>query len=223
MILAIDTSGTDCGAALWEDSLIDSIIIAGALRHNEVLLKLIDRVLYNNEVKPSDISVVAVSSGPGSFTGLRVGMAVAKGLCLSWSLPLVAVPTLEGLANCVPFSAGNAMTLMPARATEVYWALFHAEKSEWVSKSSDTVSDIADLAKVCQRDLFLYGEGYTKHQDVLDRLFLNRRVTLPETESLLPLAVATAKLAADRFLKGQIDDVMNSEPNYCYSFPRKDS
>ncbi|HEX7343911.1 MAG TPA: tRNA (adenosine(37)-N6)-threonylcarbamoyltransferase complex dimerization subunit type 1 TsaB, partial [bacterium] len=91
MILALDTSGSRCGVALWSSDLIGHRESDSALRHNELLLHQIQALLAVYEVGRADLRAVAVSSGPGSFTGLRVGLAVAKGLCWSLRLPLICV------------------------------------------------------------------------------------------------------------------------------------
>jgi len=108
MILGIDTTGMDCSVAIWHEELIGVRTIEGGLRHNERLLSEIDTLLSAESIACDKLDAIAVSSGPGSFTGLRVGMATAKGLCIAWDIPFIAVPTLDGLA----------------RANEAYWTLF---------------------------------------------------------------------------------------------------
>lgn len=221
MILAIDTSGSHCGVALWEDGLVALNQSHSQLRHNEVLLDQIQSLLVEHKAPGSSLSAVAVSSGPGSFTGLRVGMAAAKGLCWTWTLPFIAIPTLEGLAEAVPAGIEKVLTLMPARARDVYWALFEHNTDGWRRKSEDQVSDIQNVGKVCEENVFLFGEGYIKHKDDLDRIFAGRRLALPEGKTPDALAVSTARLAARRWRRGDFDDLMQTEPKYCYSFPRR--
>lgn len=221
MILAIDTSGRDCGVALWLEDLVGIRAMKSALRHNEVLFDLIQTLLAEKIVHYDNLAAITVSSGPGSFTGLRVGMAAAKGLCMVWNIPLIAVPTLEALADGVPLRLPQVLTIIPARATEVYWALFESNGEQRRRKTDDRVSDISELGSACSGDVFLTGEGYSKHQKELDRIFANRRLDLMVSESVEKLVVSTAKLGAARFKEKRFDDLMNSEPNYCYEFPRR--
>ncbi|MBU1881052.1 tRNA (adenosine(37)-N6)-threonylcarbamoyltransferase complex dimerization subunit type 1 TsaB, partial [bacterium] len=131
MILAIDTTGFKCGTALWDNGRITLLETEEKLRHNEVIFAQIQQLLQDQNSSLADVEAVAVSSGPGSFTGLRVGMAVAKSLCWSLEIPFIAVPTLEGLANCAPADIYSVISIMPARADEVYWSHFAYENNRW--------------------------------------------------------------------------------------------
>jgi tRNA threonylcarbamoyladenosine biosynthesis protein TsaB len=221
MILAFDTSGRDCGVALWKDSSAGVRIEEGALRHNEKLLEMMLSLMSEKNVAKQDLEAIAVSAGPGSFTGLRVGLATAKGLCMAWDIPLITVPTLESLAESVPKCISNVLALMPARAKEVYWALYINGQEERKKEGDIRVDDIEQLNQLCAGSLFLVGEGYKKHQSELDRIFQDRRLTLAASESVENPVVSIARLGAKRFRNGQFDDLMNSEPNYCYAFPRR--
>jgi tRNA threonylcarbamoyladenosine biosynthesis protein TsaB len=168
-----------------------------------------------------DLEAIAVSAGPGSFTGLRVGLATAKGLCMAWDIPLITVPTLESLAESVPSRISNVLALMPARAKEVYWARFNNGEKGRNMEGDVRVDDIEQLNELCSGSVFLVGEGYKKHQSELDRIFQDRRLTLDASESVVIPVVSVARLGAERFRIGQFDDLMNSEPYYCYVFPRR--
>jgi tRNA threonylcarbamoyladenosine biosynthesis protein TsaB len=219
MILAIDTSGQRCGLALWNGKLLDYTETRDNLRHNEVLLSRLRDLLQRNHFQLSNLKAVAVSSGPGSFTGLRVGMAVAKGLCWSQQLPLITVPTLEGLAAGVPARLKRVVPLMPARASEVYWVLYEYEERSWKQQSDYSVCEVAKLSEVIHGSVFLCGEGFERHYDALVSSFASRRLVIDETESLEPLVISTARLAERRYLDAQCDDLKASEPEYFYPFP----
>ncbi len=221
MILALDTTGHDCGIALlWED-YFQMRIIEGGLKHNEILLSEIDRLLADNAISGAKLSAVAVSSGPGSFTGLRVGMAAAKGLCMAWKIPFITVPTLDGLAASVSSEVGRVLTLMSARATEVYWAVFEWSASKWDRLTENQLDDISILNQKIDGEVFPVGEGYIKHQTEIDRIFKNTLIQNKQTIKVKPLVHSTAIIARTKFVNGQFDDIMESEPQYCYAFPRK--
>ncbi len=221
MILALDTTGHDCGIALlWED-YFQMRIIEGGLKHNEILLSEIDRLLADNAISGAKLSAVAVSSGPGSFTGLRVGMAAAKGLCMAWKIPFITVPTLDGLAASVSSEVGRVLTLMSARATEVYWAVFEWSASKWDRLTENQLDDISILNQKIDGEVFPVGEGYIKHQTEIDRIFKNTLILNKQTIKVKPLVHSTAIIARTKFVNGQFDDIMESEPQYCYAFPRK--
>ncbi len=221
MILAIDTCGNKCGTALWKEDLIGYLESNGTLRHNEILIEQIRTLFTDYSIDHSLIEAIAVSAGPGSFTGLRVGMSAAKGLCWSWNVPFIAISTLEGLAEAVPPRMDRVMPMMPARAKEVYWAIFKHTEKGWKRQCEDTVSEIYELKNTFSGEIFLFGEGYTKHHADLEGIFLSRIKTLMESEKIESLVVSTARLAAKRYQKGQFDDLMRTEPQYCYAFPRQ--
>jgi tRNA threonylcarbamoyladenosine biosynthesis protein TsaB len=176
-----------------------------------------------SQVRLGDLTAVAISSGPGSFTGLRVGMAAAKGLCRALNLPLIAVPTLEALAASVPPRLQRALPLLPARAREVYWRLFEHDGNRWNPVGDYTVRDVGKVNEVVKGSVFLCGEGYGRHRAELDVLFADRRLELAEPESLEPLVVSAARLAAERYSLEQFDDLIQTEPEYFYPFPRINS
>ncbi len=98
-ILGIETSGENCGASLYfDEKKFTEINYHEKNIHSEILFDLIDRLLQLSKTKLSDVSAIAVSIGPGSFTGLRIGLAAAKGLAVGASLPIIPVPTLKALA-----------------------------------------------------------------------------------------------------------------------------
>ncbi len=220
MILALDTSGTQCCTVLWDGEVVAQAQPEGQLRHNELLLFQMQRLLAESKVLPEQLQAVVVSSGPGSFTGLRVGMAVAKGLCWSWNLPLIAIPTLDGIAAGVPNRFPQVLALMPARAREVYWRLFQNRSGNWEPKGELSIGEIGSLGSMIAGAVFLCGEGYELHRAELDVFFTGRVLSLEPGETLPSLAVNTARLAEKRLKLGQVEDLKTCEPQYCYAYPR---
>jgi tRNA threonylcarbamoyladenosine biosynthesis protein TsaB len=134
-VLAIETSTLAGGVALCEDGRVVGLSLLDiALTHSERLMAMIDRLLEDCRATLADVDGLAISIGPGSFTGLRVGAATAKGLALALSVPVAPVPTLDALAANVPFAAAPVCALLDARKNEVYCALYrwdgHATRRE---------------------------------------------------------------------------------------------
>ena len=131
-VLAVETS-TMCGsvALLEEEKLISEYLLDIKTTHSERLMPAIDRVLKDSEVDLSQIDGFAVSLGPGSFTGLRIGLSAIKGLALAMNKPIAGIPTLDALAHNIPFSRYTISPLLDARRGEVYTALYRFnEKGE---------------------------------------------------------------------------------------------
>jgi tRNA threonylcarbamoyladenosine biosynthesis protein TsaB len=141
-ILAIETSTRAGGVALLDgDRLVAGAILNIALTHSERLMAMIDRLLAEGGCSLEGLDGLAVSVGPGSFTGLRVGIAAVKGLALASDLPVAAVPTLDALAAALPYSLRAVCPVLDARKGEVYVSLYR-----WMAGSMTRCWDYLALA-----------------------------------------------------------------------------
>lgn len=124
-ILALESAALSAGAAVWEDNLLKSEqFVNCGLTHSQTLLPLVDAALSAAGKTVADMDAIAVSAGPGSFTGVRIGMGVAKGLALGAGKPIICVPTLLALAYNVSAFPGDIVPIMDARRGEVYTATY---------------------------------------------------------------------------------------------------
>ena len=124
LILAVDSATQVAGVALVaRDRVIREEFVNFGKKHSEILLPLIDRVMKESECDWGQITALAVTVGPGSFTGLRIGMATVKGLSMATGLPIAAIPTLEVLAHNLAGSQALVATVLDARRQEVYFAV----------------------------------------------------------------------------------------------------
>ena len=131
-ILNIETSTTNCSVALSENGSVVGLKEDNSLNysHAERLHVYIDAVLKAAEVAIDQLDAIAISKGPGSYTGLRIGVSAAKGLCYAMNVPLISVPTLEALAHQVEVPKGAIVAMLDARRQEVYSAMFDEHFSE---------------------------------------------------------------------------------------------
>ena len=124
-ILAIDSSGLVASTALYVDGQIRAEYSVNFKKtHSETLLPMIDEIMSMTKTEKNELSAIAIAAGPGSFTGLRIGSATAKGLGLALSIPLIPVPTLEGLAYQAMEANGVICPMMDARRAQVYTAMY---------------------------------------------------------------------------------------------------
>jgi tRNA threonylcarbamoyladenosine biosynthesis protein TsaB len=135
-VLALETSTLAGGVALVDgERLVAEYLLDVSITHSERLMGAVDRVLADARWTPRDLQGIAVSIGPGSFTGLRVGVSAAKGLALALGVPIAAVPTLDAMAAAVPWAALPVCPILTARRDEVYAALYRHEgeglRREW--------------------------------------------------------------------------------------------
>lgn len=147
LMLALESSAKAASAALFEDGRLIGISAAnGGLTHSRTLLPMAEDLLKNLDRSVTDVGVVAVAHGPGSFTGLRIGMAEAKGLCWALRIPAIGVSTLEAMAFGGPDMDGTMLCCaMDARRGQVYNALFTVEGGRPVRLTDDRALSLADL------------------------------------------------------------------------------
>jgi tRNA threonylcarbamoyladenosine biosynthesis protein TsaB len=124
-LLAVESATLSGGAAILDgDRVLGEITLNIAITHSERLLAAVDRLLADCGLAPADLEGLAVSVGPGSFTGLRVGLATVKGLAMALDLPIAPVPTLDALAARLPFADAAVCPILDARKNEVYLSLY---------------------------------------------------------------------------------------------------
>lgn len=219
LILAIETATEICSVSLIRDNEIIAIRESeGSNEHSALLASFIDEVMKETGFQYQQLDAVAVSKGPGSYTGLRIGVSTAKGLCYAMNKPLISVGTLEAMAFQVidnnMLDANNSVLLCPmidARRMEVYTAVFDAELEE-VSPVIAEIIDENSFAET-QKKILIFGNGATKCMSVLKK---NEKVILlPEIRTS---SVSVAKIAAKKFKQSLFEDIAYFEPFYLKDF-----
>ena len=163
IILAVDSSSRAASAALWKDGdLLGEQFLNTRLTHSQTLLPLVDQLLRSTETTPAQPDCFAVSVGPGSFTGLRIGIAAAKGLAFAAGKPCAPVSTLEGLAYNLLAHDGLICPVMDARCQQVYTALFSCREGRLTRLWEDQAISLAQLGEELARrrePTLLVGDG----------------------------------------------------------------
>lgn len=172
----------------------------------------IQNILQENNLQPHQLSAIAVSAGPGSYTGLRVGMAAAKGLCYALAIPLISINTLQMMAAAINEPPADLLCpMIDARRMEVFTALFDTALNE-VSPSKNLILDEGAFSERLQQNTILFfGNGSKKAADIIkhpNALFVD----------LTANATAMVLLAAKKFRTGQFADLAYSEPFYGKDF-----
>ncbi|MEO5911595.1 MAG: tRNA (adenosine(37)-N6)-threonylcarbamoyltransferase complex dimerization subunit type 1 TsaB [Pelobium sp.] len=220
LILQIETATQTCSVSLSQDGiLLDTVEKTERNIHAAVITVFIEELLAKTGKKMADLEAVAVSMGPGSYTGLRIGVSTAKGLCYALDIPLISVNTLDAMFEGFKaklFSV-NASTLfcpmIDARRMEVYCALYGNDGI----KLKDTAAEIIDsesFADVLQNHIiYFFGDGAAKCEAILG-LQLNARIIDDFENSAAHLAVK----ANEKYLLGDFEDVAYFEPFYLKDF-----
>lgn len=214
MILAIDTSTRVSSVALVEDGrVIAELNQDTRLTHSERLMPQIKQLLDMAEKTSRDLTAIAVSIGPGSFTGLRIGMATAKTMAYALGISIIGVPTMEALAWNCPLDGHHLVAMLDAQKGNVYTARYHFESGKIVVEEDAVVrpyEEAVELLVQLDEPCLIVGE----RQAIRDASILTECVRTAPPHLFAPRAASVALCAAARLERGEIDDVMRLEPLY---------
>ncbi|NBW36620.1 MAG: tRNA (adenosine(37)-N6)-threonylcarbamoyltransferase complex dimerization subunit type 1 TsaB [Cytophagia bacterium] len=208
LILSLETSVDSCSVALHENGvLLHSELIKEPQAHATRLALLIQTSLQSSNRSMNELNAVAITSGPGSYTGLRIGTSTAKGLCFALNIPLLSVNTLELLIYQASFH----------NPEEVYTMLTNSDRTV-VRETTAEIIDEHSYRTILENNKILFlGNGAAKCKEVINHpnaLFLDDQQ---------PLASALGELAYNKFQQNQFEDLVHFEPNYLKDFQVKKS
>lgn len=213
-ILGIDTSTkTGSVALITERSVIAQYSLNIEVTHSERLMATVDRVLNDTGVGMEDIGGFSVAIGPGSFTGLRIGIASVKGLSFATGKPMAAVPTLMAIAANIPFAAHPVCPLLHARKDEVYLSIYRAEGISCVQVIPESAVPISKLGSIIHERTIFTGEGAYHYRDRIESILQDRAVIAPRS-SILPSAAVVAEIGLRMILNGCQADPDTITPMY---------
>ncbi|MEX1000024.1 MAG: tRNA (adenosine(37)-N6)-threonylcarbamoyltransferase complex dimerization subunit type 1 TsaB [Thermodesulfobacteriota bacterium] len=218
-ILAIETS-TYAGsiAVVGDDTILGEYYFNIGPVHTEKLIPSIDWLLSELGMAKSDLSGVAVSLGPGSFTSLRVGISTAKGICYSLGIPLIGVSSLKALAMNLPFAPYNICPVIDARKGEVFASLFRSHNGELERILEDIVVSPEGLVEIIKDNTIFVGDGALLYKDYLEDnlgsgiMFSPINTNSPRASNLALSEIG--KFKEDRDNKYIYDEIMNLAPHY---------
>ena len=212
-ILNIETATKNCSVALAKDgkTILCKEIAEEGYSHAERLHVFIEAIIKDAGIALQDLSAIAVSQGPGSYTGLRIGVSAAKGLCYALDIPLIAVDTLQALAAQVTISSGLIIPMIDARRMEVYSAIF----GPTLEKKREVLAQIIDDNSFEDREETLYfvGDCADKCKPVLTK---ENHVFLEEI--VYPSAKDMSAISFEKFKINDTVDVAYFEPYYLKDF-----
>ena len=215
-ILAIDTATENCSVALLVNDRVISRSEVAPRDHTKKVLPMVDEVLKEAGLTLQDLDALAFGRGPGSFTGVRIGIGIAQGLAFGADLPMIGVSTLAAMAQASyrQHGATDVAGAIDARMSEVYWARYtRQENGEWAGVDAECVIPPARLAEEAQADDKTWtkaGTGWDAYQEDLGKLPLNLTsgvVLYPDSQDIVILAEQELK-------KGNTVPVEESSPVY---------
>ena len=216
LILAFETSAKAGSVALMkEGKLLGESYNNTGLTHSQTLLKMAEDLLRSCGYTPQDVEAVAVAAGPGSFTGVRIGVAAAKGYAWGSRIPCCGVSTLEAMALTLGIWDGTVVGVMDARRNQVYTATFRAEEGKLARLTEDRAISLEQLGEELQNSsgpVFLVGDGSNLCYTTLKAQAAN--LILPPEHRMHQRASGVALAAEGKLARGEACDGAALTPNY---------
>jgi tRNA threonylcarbamoyladenosine biosynthesis protein TsaB len=212
-ILNIETATKNCSVSIAKngETIVCKEIAEEGYSHAEKLHVFIEEVIAEAGLNVQDLNAVAVSQGPGSYTGLRIGVSAAKGLCFALNIPLIAIDTLQTLASQAKVSEGKIIPMLDARRMEVYSEVFNAKLETERAIEAEVITQ--DSFAEYNETVYFVGDCAEKCKPVLTK---ENFVFLEEIK--FPSASAMSKISYDKYQKSDIVDVAYFEPYYLKDF-----
>ncbi len=215
IILHLETATTNCSVSISKDS--EMIVLkennAASYSHSEQLHVFIKEALKEASLSFSDLDAVAISKGPGSYTGLRIGVSAAKGICFSLDIPLISIPTLQSIANQVDLKPGElVIPVLDARRMEVYSCVYDNNYQEIRETRAEVINEESFVEYLGENKVYVMGSGAEKCRGVL------QHPNFIFNESVVPSAKDMVSMAFEKYESKQFEDVAYFEPYYLKDF-----
>lgn len=214
VILNIETATKNCSVSIAKNGKVIAIkeLNNGNYSHAEVLHPFIKDVLTAANLSTTNIDAVAVSKGPGSYTGLRIGVSAAKGLCFAFDKPLISIDTLTSLSHTISIDNGTIIPMLDARRMEVYAAVFNQNHQQIREIKAEIIDENSFAEYLKNGKVYFLGDGSQKCKEIIthkNAVFVDAK---------FPSAKEMAALSYTKYQKSDIENVAYFEPFYLKDF-----
>ena len=217
-LLGLESSGITCGAGISiNNQLKEEKIVNGKNIHSEKLAIFAESLLENLKLSVEDLSGIVISSGPGSFTGLRIGYSLGKGIAHQLKIPIVEVPTLDVWAYQVGQQNIPVMSVIDAYRSEIFYSIYKWEKSKFQRITDYSLSNIENLQQIIKESTLIAGIIPEKLKSEIGNTLADRVSFANKNNSMLSIS-ALLELGYQKFLQQEFADLENCEPFYMRKF-----
>lgn len=215
MLLAIDSSTLWVGLSLYSgDQVVGEVVWRSQNHHTVELAPAVDELFKRSGVNRTDLKAIGVALGPGSFTSLRIGLALAKGLALALHLPLIGIPTLDFLAAAQPLSELEMAAVLQAGRGRLAVVHYRVEENSWKAQDAPAVMTVQQLEEAIDRPTLICGELDAAERQVVARKW--KKVQLASPALCVRRPAYLAELAWKRFEQNDTDDAVTLAPIYVH-------
>lgn len=217
-ILAIESSSITASCAVSEGAdLLGEVTLNHKKTHSEKLMPLIKNLMDELELKISDIDIVAISEGPGSYTGLRIGAAIAKSLSYAANLPIANIPTLKSLAGNIYCTDKLIVPIIDAKAGRIYTGIYKWENEKLVEIKEQFPCNIEELIEILKdyNEPFIFnGDGSVNYKGLIEELLNNKEIYFAPVSFNNLRASTLSFLAYNKALSGELSNASDFKPQY---------
>lgn len=215
-ILNIETSTTNCSVSLCQNGnlLHSNEINKENYSHSTKLHSQIIDLIDKSKISLFDLSAIAISKGPGSYTGLRIGSSAAKGLCYALDIPLISISTLKILAKKIKINEGLIIPVMDARRDEVYSAIFDHKFFEKRESKPEIIYNTSFIDLIKEQKIYMVGNG----QEKCKRIINENSNLIFSIDKNFPSSVDMGELSFEKYKSSNFEDVAYFEPDYLKKF-----
>lgn len=214
-ILALETATIAGSVAICDDTsgLMGEVKINVKIAHAERLMPSIQWLLESSRVTINEIDAFAISIGPGSFTGLRIGVSTVKGFAFATNRPVVAIPTLDAFARTLPFCSYQICPLLDARKDEVFAGLYRWEDNNIIKIMPERAVSPCDLFRDIKEKTVFIGDGIIRYGDMVKEICGDKAI-FPPPSIMSPSAATVGEIAFEKIKQGDLADPVSLTPFY---------
>ncbi len=217
-ILAIESSAMVAGVAIIEDTkIIGEYILNNKKNHAQTIMPMLDSLKDQLGLELSSLDAIAVSKGPGSYTGLRIGSATAKGLAHVLGVPIIGVSTIESMAHNIQTTDSIICPMLDARRQHVFSGAYVYEGDKMnnlIPIDQMLVTELLEQLKTYNKPIIFLGDGFEAHESVIRSYLSEDEIIVARAIEFLPRASTLGFLAIEKYNKGEWEDYLTHQPNY---------
>jgi len=217
-ILAIESSAMVAGVAIIEDTtIIGEYILNNKKNHAQTIMPMMDSLKEQLGLNLSTLDAIAVSKGPGSYTGLRIGSATAKGLAHVLGIPIIGISTIESMAHNIQVTDSIICPMLDARRQHVFSGAFIYEGdkiSNIIPIDQIRVSEMLEKLSTYNKPIIFLGDGFEAHESIIRSNLSENKIRVARAIEFLPRASTLGFLAMEKYKKGEWEDYLTHKPNY---------